>query len=186
MSLFDWYSKGRRLRGERAKRQHKSYGEQEQVDSDADADENAASNTMPHTMPLEPTEPPPQLPQPPPKLTSYVSSTLSNPTANPPTIITPKPSTNSSTSWYVYPPKLVYAESPKILFVPPRRFLSMVQLKIERGNKSRSLAKSFQAPTGGSNIGDIKTVVVTSYGVEDDVEVSEMGVRKRNEKQGIR
>lgn len=51
--------------------------------------------------------------------------------------LSPDPGSNSTISaqpslpntWYIFPPKLVYGESPKILFVPPRSFISMVQLR---------------------------------------------------------
>ena len=33
-------------------------------------------------------------------------------------------------SWKVFPIKMCYAETPKILFIPPRSFLTLMQLKV--------------------------------------------------------
>ena len=94
-----------------------------------------------------------------------------------PTISPNSPPTHNSTTapaihqnpntWYIFPPKLVYGESPKILFVPPRSFISMVQLRILRRTRSRSLARAFaSSPTPPTTpFGDVNTVVVTSYGI---------------------
>ena len=57
----------------------------------------------------------------------------------------------SGYSWFKYPTKLCYAESPKVLFIPPRPFLTLMQLK------------TFTAttPQGAANTG----MVVTHVGV---------------------